>query len=369
MCGLSRARPDVSPAWWLGGPNCAVEYTSRAAARAGPRSRTKAGPQMNSPALSIVVLSYNRLADIQANLPVLATWVKENASELIVVDNNSSDGSASFIETFASEHPEVTAVLNKTNRGVAGGRNDGMARTSGAIVLFLDDDSAPETRFLDELPALFRAYPEAGLITPRIIQTSTGNYENGHGDEPCWVGNFHGSCYAVQRSVIDAIGGFDEGCTFGGEELDYSIRAHDVGMKCLYYPDYTSHHNSIVRTGKQTDFGRLEKWFYNYGRVLAKNFPDGMALRLTHNYSRSNAMRLAAKGQHKAARVVLQSAQKGFRVGQADSKKVKSATAEFYNSAALRPEFGNVSVATKLLEKLKIRPAPKPLVVERRELS
>lgn len=305
------------------------------------------------PVLSIVILSHNRLDDLRANLEYLldanrADW------EVIVVDNASTDGTVEHL--LGLSHPALTTILNKENRGVAGGRNDGFARATGEYILCIDDDSQPELGFLDDLPALFAAYPEAGLITPLVLHAKDGSPQNDHGMDPMWVSNFHGSCHAFRRALLDEIGYQDELCTFGGEEIDFSVRAHKAGYQTLYHPEYVSYHNSFVRA-QEEQMKRWHRWAYNYARVLGKNFPPEMAKKLADEHTRQFALKVVRAGKREESQTILQEGLKGLMEGLASNELCPVETQRFYSNPDLAPEFGNKPIIRKVWQKVA---KPKP---------
>ncbi|MDK3156887.1 glycosyltransferase [Kamptonema cortianum] len=317
------------------------------------------------PPVSIVVLSYNRLADLRVNVPQLAEWCGEFGYELIVADNASTDGSQEYLAEAKSQFSVLQVVQNSENLGVGSGRNSGFRIANGRIILCLDDDSLPQREFLADLPALFEAYPEAGLICPLVIGKVDRVPDNYHGDEPAWVANFHGACHAFKREVVDCIGLQDEGCEFGGEEIDYSIRAHDAGFKTLYHPGYISEHNVVQQTGPERS-RRTARWIYNYSRVLTKNFGPEKGAALAKNYTR---VRWAAliRGRHfELAKALWPEHARGVQKGCEDVNLVSEGTLSFYSDPDLRPFFGNVPlpvyIANSLTGKCNEEAAEKHLV-------
>lgn len=317
------------------------------------------------PVLSIVILSHNRLADLRANLEYLLAAGREDW-EIIVVDNASTDGTPEYLAGLG--HPRLTVVANPENRGVAGGRNDGFRLAKGEFIVCIDDDSQPELGFLNDLPALFAAYPEAGLITPLVLHAQDGTPQNDHGMDPMWVSNFHGSCHAFRRSLLDEIGYQDELCTFGGEEIDFSVRAHKAGYHTLYHPEYVSRHNSFVRPPAE-QMKRWHRWAYNYARVLGKNFPPEMAKKLADEHTRQFALKLARAGQPRGSQTIAQEGLRGLLEGLAANEHCPVETQRFYSNPDLAPEFGNKTLLRKIWHKV-AKPGPaRDLLAGRRKLA
>ena len=102
--------------------------------------------------ISVVVLSHNRLKDLQQNL---CRWCEGRISnlEIIVVDNASSDGSAQFLQQL-DEAGKIKAVLHDHNLGVAAGRNAGFRLAKGELIVCLDDDASLLTAELVKIEIL-----------------------------------------------------------------------------------------------------------------------------------------------------------------------------------------------------------------------
>lgn len=320
---------------------------------------------MSVPQISIVVLSCNRRDDLARNLPRLAAWTAKTGNELIISDNASTDESRELLAQIQSQHPHVQVALNETNLGVGAGRNVGFRQATGDILLCLDDDSDPQVEFLEDLPGLFAAYPEAGIISPQIMHPTSGENQNDHGPDPAFVANFHGSCHAFRRELVAAIGLQDEGCHFGGEEIDYSIRAHAAGFSTLIHPDYVSYHNSFVRPVEE-QMKRWTKWVYNYARVLGKNFPEPMARRLATSYTKQFAFKFVRAGQQAEAAKLTREGARGLVEGLKLFTGCPATTIEFYSDPDLRPEFGNVTLLQKIVGRVLRKKHREPHRVERR---
>lgn len=180
--------------------------------------------------------------------------------DVIIVDNASTDGSREMVRR---EFPGVTLVENATNRGVAGGRNDGlriaMERGSGWTLL-LDNDTRVAPDVLTELVAVGEADPRAGIVgakiyfegTEKIIWGIGGGLDlkrcyfdiRGFDEEDCGqydqvveVPYVMGCAQMVRRAVIEKVGAMDEGfVTYFAEDTDLCLRAKAAGWKSVVAP-------------------------------------------------------------------------------------------------------------------------------------
>ena len=304
-----------------------------------------------TPSISVVVLSYNRADDLRANLESLLGATVPQLLEVIVVDNASTDGSPEMLASLARRDERLTVIANERNLGVAAGRNAGYSAARGEYVVTLDDDSSIPAGDLARVPEWFSSHPEAGILAFRVVHARTRRPENDHGIECRPVANFHGAGHAFRAEVFERVGLLDEICSFGGEEIDMSIRAFDAGYPTVYEPGMMVEHNSLVREGGDSR-RRRSLWLYNYVRVLYKHFPPHLARRFSRRIIASLVVSGVARHGLPFAPVLLESATRGRRDGMDEHRPVGEATCRFYSDPRLRPDFGNVSLRAKLAARL-----------------
>lgn len=217
--------------------------------------------------LSIIILNWNGGPVL---LDCLASIYEHPASlpfEVIVVDNASTDGSP---EQAAARFGQVRLLRNKRNLGFAAGNNRGMAIARGRYFLLLNNDALVLDGALDALIAEAQAYPEAGIIGPKLINPD-GTLQRSCGIFPSlltelldqtmlhrlfplykmryrayqaprevdWV---TGACMLVRRELYEQIGGLDEGFHMFLEDVDWCLRARRAGWVVRYTPKATVVH-------------------------------------------------------------------------------------------------------------------------------
>jgi len=244
--------------------------------------------------LSIVILSWNvcdllrqclksvaRDRPLSVDHPLLAT-------EIIVVDNASSDGSAEMVR---AEFPDVRLIANQANRGYTGGNNDGTAAAIGRYVMILN----PDTRVLDDALAALVSYadvhPDVGVVGPQLLN-SDGSVQSSRRRFPTLItGLFEstwleplaprnvlqryyvldqpddaiqevdwlfGACFLVRREVIQQVGALDEGFFMYSEEMDWCRRIRQAGWKVVYLPEAQVIHYG----GKSSDQVAAQRHIY-----------------------------------------------------------------------------------------------------------
>lgn len=274
--------------------------------------------------LSIIIVSYNTKALLQKALSRVYQTRGFTSFEVIVVDNNSHDGSADMV---AQEYPQVTLIRNEDNVGFAGGNNPGMKIAEGEYVLLLNSDAFVFDSSLLETVDYMDAHLETGVMGAQLIcedgspQPSArefptpwrkmkvlsgwdarhSNYETfydyyqdeGKGKPEVrkvdWV---PGTYFMIRRKAMEEIGLLDERFFMYYEEVDYCLRAKKKGWTVDFNPKICIIHlggqsslstqKSISRTGRQLVDIRVNSE-YDYFRkhagfvsmVLAAGFEVG----------------------------------------------------------------------------------------------
>lgn len=297
--------------------------------------------------LSVVILTHNKQFQLERNLRRLLEQGTASKTEIIVVNNASVDGSVDYLKSLALDFP-IKLIFNETNKGVAGGRNSGFCHATGDYIVYLDDDVFVDLTTILSVSTHFDDHPEAGILAFKIHDERYGPLTD-HGEEPLEVANFGGAAYAFRRELLEKVGYLDELCTFGGEELDFSIRAHAAGFSTLYLPELMAWHYS-VEIPNQDQVQRRILWVFNFSRILSKNFQLNISLPWIMRYSAANFYHSVRRHGMLQGMNVLISAIKGLYTGLQQRKIVPANTHNYYNNPALRPEFGNVGIMTKLLK-------------------
>ena len=307
------------------------------------------------PTISVVVLCYNREDIIGRNLETLCNCAAHHGPpmEIIVVDNNSSDRSRDIAEEYTQRHRNLRVIANPENYGVAKGRNTGMRVAQGDFVLVMDDDAIFKADQLRLFAEKLAQNGNAGIFCPRVINMPSGLDQCPPLVDVSLYGYFQGPCAAFRRELFAKIGYLDEECTFGGEEIDYSIRCHDAGYDIVYLGDVVVEH-WVQERGVVESIGRREKWIYNYTRVLFKHFRSKSALLFSTRYGVSLIISsIRALGLACVWRLV-QSALAGASAGLRSRQLVSIETERFYSDKNIRPEYGNIPLTQKFLAKLRV---------------
>ena len=232
--------------------------------------------------LSLIITTYSRAAQLLETLEsVVRQDLPAEAWECLVVDNNSTDDTATCFDAFAAAHSECRLRrVFESQPGVSHARNRGIAETEGAIVAIIDDDERIVPGFLAAYLRFFETHPDAAVAGGPIV----ADYPGGR---PAWMSkwtevpianpmNFGpevrpfpagrvpgGGNMAFRREVIARYGAFDpslgrvNGRLIGGEETDFFQRLLRGGETIWYVPGAVMYH--IIPPEKLTEdyFRRL----------------------------------------------------------------------------------------------------------------
>lgn len=238
--------------------------------------RDQGGPTETSPAIAVVIPTFNRPDTLARLLDALERCSPVRGGvEVVVVD----DGSTVEVGPVVARHPSVR-LLQQTNAGPAAARNRGWRTTTAAIVAFTDDDTVPEPDWLVDLVRAFDDAPATGAIGGRIVALAPGRLAGfvqaealvGHSVRDDGVHHLVTANAAYRRTVLEQLGGFDERFRrASGEDTDLTLRAVAAGHR-LEVID-----GAVVAHDNRTTFVELLAMYRKHGRTrhqVAAGNPD-----------------------------------------------------------------------------------------------
>ncbi len=195
----------------------------------------------------------------------LSTAQEESAHELelIVVDNNSSDGS---VDAIRREFPGIKLLAQAENRGFAGGVNPGVQVATQPLVLLLNTDAQASRASIAEAAQHMADFPEVGILGPQILSPERSPQSSAWRDPSLtWMAlsavglsklrpfNFEryheipftkatevdcvsGCAMMIRRDLLNELGGFDEDYFMYFEETDFCVRARRSGKLVHHAP-------------------------------------------------------------------------------------------------------------------------------------
>ena len=132
-------------------------------------------PVVATPDVSVVLPTYNRGASLQRSLAsVLAQRCPGRRYEVIVVDNNSTDGTRAEIQRLIARGVPDVRYLLEEKQGVSYARNAGIAAATAPIVAFLDDDVWVDQEWIENICHVFEQHPTIECIGGRVLPAWEG---------------------------------------------------------------------------------------------------------------------------------------------------------------------------------------------------
>lgn len=268
---------------------------------------------MSGPDVSVIIVSWNTrdyLARCLAAIPVAGGGL---ATEVIAIDNGSSDGTQAML---ASEFPEVRLIQNPDNVGFARANNIGARASRGRALLLLnsDCDLGPEAlqAMVGELerdgslggvfcrlvnpdrslqPSVHRGFPSLLGVLGELLGLSSLRYAvyrrpalhpwllrgtvraHARAGEVAWGG---AACMLVRREAFEAVGGFDERFFLYWEDVDLCRRIRSAGYRLRYLPEPVAVHH-WGKSASQLSAVALREAYRSRLLYFRKHFPTWAA--------------------------------------------------------------------------------------------
>jgi len=259
--------------------------------------------------LSVIIVNYNVRYFLELCLRSTEKALEGIESEIIVVDNHSSDESVSYLQP---KFPGIRFIANRENVGFSRANNQALTTARGENILFLNPDTILPEGFARTCLSFLEKTPGAGALGVRMIDGS-GHFlkESRRGFPSPWVAFcklagltalfphsrlfagyylghlpaeqthpapiLSGACFWVRRAILDTVGAFDEQFFMYAEDIDLSYRIQQAGYRNYYLADTTILHFKGESTRKDTRYVRL---FYKAMSQFRRKHAAGVGARL-----------------------------------------------------------------------------------------
>lgn len=229
--------------------------------------------------VSIVIVNYNVKQLLLDCIGSIYSYFKCFTFEIIVVDNNSYDGSADALK---SVYPNVSIISNRDNVGFSEANNQGMKAAKGDYIFLLN----PDTFLIDDsICKLIDFVKEKGgnvIVGPKLLnndkslqysawkdktlsvmfQETFRIYRSAYKVEqftsPQIVDVVSGAAMLFRKEVVEKIGYFDNDI-FWQDDFDYCYRARNAGISIYYFPNA-----SLVHYVRQSADKNLNIYYANF---------------------------------------------------------------------------------------------------------
>ena len=265
--------------------------------------------------LSIIIVSFNTKEIIKkCLLSIKANFAKYPINyEIIVVDNDSHDGTVEFLLDLKKKQKNLHIFLNKANLGFGKANNIGLKKSKGKYILYLNSDAMISDIDFRDLIRVMEMENNIGALTVKVV-LSNGEIDpaSHRGFPTLWnsftyflglerlffyvpllnkiFGGYHlvnlnlnnihqvdvitGAFLLSKKEILDKIGGFDEDYFAYGEDIEMAFQIKKLGYKIIYYPLWNVLHlksvsglkkkrNEVVRKRTSAHFFDSMKIFYN----------------------------------------------------------------------------------------------------------
>jgi GT2 family glycosyltransferase len=241
----------------------------------------------------IIIVNWNGLLFLNDCLTAAEQQTYEN-SEIILVDNGSTDGSIDFVK---HHFPSVNIIELERNFGFAKANNIAMREAlqkKTNYISLLNNDTKADKRWLESLVYVSKMNEKIGMCASKMllmsdpsIIDSTGHVflsgkigDRGHGeidsgqydDKTDVIGACAGACL-YRREMLEDIGLFDESFITYYEDAELSWRAYNKGWKAKYVPDaiVLHHHGGTTRSNKAIDQKMIEQSTINIVNMIRRH--------------------------------------------------------------------------------------------------
>jgi GT2 family glycosyltransferase len=226
--------------------------------------RSALGSAEKAPELSVVMVNHNDRTHLGECLSSLTNTVEGIPFEVIVVDNQSSDGSPEWLRL---NFPRVRLITNTENVGFARGNNQGIRESRGEYILLLNTDTILQSQAVQYLLEELRSNRRIGGVGPALLfdkdrtQVSFGTkasffrevfqklvlnsyyrWRLKKGGDKREVGWLSAACLLTRRDILEKVDFFDERFFLYFEDIDLCVRIREKGYVLEYLPQAKVYH-------------------------------------------------------------------------------------------------------------------------------
>ena len=236
---------------------------------------------MEKPDISLIIISYNTK---QITIDCLNSIIKSFRSsaikyEIIIVDNNSKDGSTTMLKSFEKKYPDIIRlILNKENSGFGKANNQGVKIAKSKYILLLNSDTVTLNNAIEKLFNYFKEnenlihfvgaklynkdmteQPSAApFFTIPVVFAALflkGDYWGLTRSSPNiskqvdWVS---GACILTNKENYNKVNGFDENVFMYMDEVDLLYRAKQKNLYTYFYPESKFIHIGFASSGSKS---------------------------------------------------------------------------------------------------------------------
>ncbi|MCA9421781.1 MAG: glycosyltransferase [Nitrospira sp.] len=259
---------------------------------------------------SIIIPVFNKMDLTRQCLMHLVKVTTGISYEVVIVDNDSSDGTGEFLDTLGGD---VQILRNSTNLGFAKACNQGARAARGKHLVFLNNDTIPRDGWLQALIEEVDTHSDVDVVGSKLLYPDNTIQHAGAVISRQHLTPYHlfqgvpeslpaantrkelqavtAACMLVRKETFEKAGGFDEGFVNGFEDIDFCLKVRQMGRKVVYQPKSCLYHLESQSPGrKQHDEPNAQrfvshwehKWLvdedlvaYQNGYIIQQEFSEG----------------------------------------------------------------------------------------------
>ncbi|MCM2989965.1 glycosyltransferase family 2 protein [Bacillus safensis] len=213
---------------------------------------TKQGKEL--PTVSILIPAHNEEVVIRQTLKAMVQLsYPKHLLEIIVINDNSSDGTGDIVQSFSEQYDHVHMIETKppfAGKGKSTALNEGLKASTGEVICVYDADNMPEQKAVYHLVLGLLNDPKAGAVVGkfRVINAAKNlltkfiNIETicfqwmAQGGRWKWFGiaTIPGTNFAIRRHILEELGGWDVHAL--AEDTELTIRVYNLGYVIRFFP-------------------------------------------------------------------------------------------------------------------------------------
>ncbi|MDD3628423.1 MAG: glycosyltransferase family 2 protein [Candidatus Humimicrobiaceae bacterium] len=275
--------------------------------------------------ISIIIVNYNSLDFIKRCIKSIEKLLNESSAdcEVIIVDNNSSDGSVEYLKEKTKENDTFHLIVNDTNAGFSRASNTGALQAKGNYLLFLNPDTEIVGGRLEDLINFYTEKNnedkdgEAGVIGAKILNMD-GTIQFSARSFPTLARQFYesyflyrifrksrifgsyflswwdhesirevdwltGSFMFIKKDYFIKAGMFDEDYFMYSEDTDLCLKLHRMNFKNYYFPYFIIKHSDSGIASREPATREAEIW-RSRRLYFKKNYSTAHAIALSALY-------------------------------------------------------------------------------------
>lgn len=243
--------------------------------------------------VTVVIVTWNGLHHLQHGLPGVLAQDLDAPYEVLVVDNNSQDGSQEFLHDLAGRDPRVRLLVNSTNEGFAAANNRAFAVLTSEFVATLNNDTLIQPDWLASLVEAAR-HERTGSVASRMVYAHAPQTINSTGisidragiawdrlaarpvaeSETVCTPIFGASAGAAlyRTAMLRELSGFDSRYFMYLEDVDLAWRARLAGWEAIYQPAAVVQH---AHSASAVEGSPFKNWHLGRNKIwtIARCYP------------------------------------------------------------------------------------------------